>query len=154
MPPPFTFTTSGRPSVAETHPEDGASDVAVEEPLQITFSTLMDTGSVERELSIEPDITHELRWSGEVLEILPSDALAPGRAYTIRIGAEAADVAGVPLGEPVTIAFRTVAAGLAPVALLSRGRRRRDRAERTDRRGFRPPHRPRLGVGRPRQHQA
>jgi Big-like domain-containing protein/WD40 repeat protein len=47
-----------------------------------------------------------------------ANALEPGRAYVIRIGGGAADVAGVPLGEPVTIAFRTVAAGLAPVAVL------------------------------------
>src|SRR3990170_5342141 len=84
-PPAFTFTTSGRPTVAETLPEDGASDVAVDDPLRITFSTLMDTGSVERELRIEPAIPHELRWSGEVLEIVPAArALAPGRAYVIR----------------------------------------------------------------------
>ncbi|HEX9609696.1 MAG TPA: Ig-like domain-containing protein [Candidatus Limnocylindria bacterium] len=117
-PPTFTFTTSGRPAVAETLPEDGARDVAVEDPLQITFSTFMDTESVERELSIEPEIPHELRWSGEVLEIVPADALAPGRAYVIRIGGAAADVAGVALGEPVTISFRTVAAGLEPVGVF------------------------------------
>lgn len=117
-PPSFTFRTSGRPAVAESLPGDGATDVAVEDPLQITFTTLMDTGSVERELSIEPDIRHELLWSGEVLEIVPADALAPGRTYVIRIGADAADVAGVALGEPVTIEFQTVAAGLEPVAVL------------------------------------
>jgi len=117
-PPAFTFTTAGRPSVARTLPEDGATDVAVDERLQITFSTLMDTGSVERELRIQPAIAHELRWSGELLEIVPSGSLAPGREYVIDIGEGAADVAGVALGERVTIAFRTVAAGIAPVAVL------------------------------------
>lgn len=117
-PPDFTFTTAGRPSVARTLPEDGATDVPVDERLQITFSTLMDTGSVERELTIDPEIAHELRWSGELLEIVPTAPLAPGREYVIHIGEPAADVAGVALGERVSIAFRTVAAGIAPVAVL------------------------------------
>jgi Bacterial Ig-like domain/WD40-like Beta Propeller Repeat len=117
-PPTFTFSTSGRPAVAQTLPEDGARDVAVEDTLRITFTTLMDTGSVERELSIEPAIRHELQWSGEVLEIVPADVLEPGRTYVIRIGADAADVAGVALGQSASITFQTVAAGLEPVAVL------------------------------------
>ena len=117
-PPAFTFTTAGRPSVARTDPEDGATDVPVDAPLRITFSTLMDTGSVERELTIEPAIDHELRWGGELLEIIPSASLDPGREYSIHIGEAAADVAGVALAERVSIAFRTVAAGIAPVAVL------------------------------------
>ncbi len=117
-PPAFTFTTAGRPSVARTLPADGATDVAVDGRLQIAFSTLMDTGSVERELTIEPAVSHELRWSGELLEIIATAALDPGREYVIHIGEGAADVAGVPLGRPVTITFRTVAAGLSPLAVL------------------------------------
>ncbi|MEP7082625.1 MAG: Ig-like domain-containing protein, partial [Chloroflexota bacterium] len=116
--PAFTFTTAGRPSVAGTLPEDGATDVPVDERLQITFSTLMDTGSVERELTIAPAVPHELRWSGELLEIVPTASLDPGREYVIHISDEATDVAGVALGDPVSITFRTVAAGVAPVAFL------------------------------------
>ena len=117
-PPAFTFTTAGRPSVARTLPEDDATNVPVDERLQITFSTLMDTGSVERELTIEPAIAHELRWSGELLEIVPTEPLEPGREYVLHIGEAAADVAGVALEERVTITFRTVAAGIAPVSVL------------------------------------
>lgn len=116
-PPAFTFMTAGRPSVAETLPDDGARDIPVDEPLLITFSTLMDTGSVERALSVEPSIDYELRWSGEVLEVAPVEGLEPDREYVIRITGEAADVAGVALDEPITVRFRTVAAGLEPMAV-------------------------------------
>ncbi len=117
-PPEFTFTTAGRPSVAETLPPDGARDIPLDEPLLITFSTLMDTGSVERALSVEPAIEYELRWSGEVLQIAPVGGLEPDTGYLIRIGGEAADVAGVALAGPMTVGFRTVAAGLEPLAVV------------------------------------
>jgi Bacterial Ig-like domain/WD40-like Beta Propeller Repeat len=117
-PPSFAFRTAGRPSVAETDPSDGARDVAVDEPLLITFSTLMDTGSVERALEVEPAVEYALRWSGEVLEIDPAGSLEPGRDYRVEIGGEAADVAGVAVGEPSVVRFRTVAAGLEPIAFL------------------------------------
>ncbi|MGZ8481879.1 MAG: Ig-like domain-containing protein [Candidatus Limnocylindria bacterium] len=117
-PPAFTFSTAGRPSVARTLPEHGATDVPIDQRLQITFSTLMDTGSVERELTIEPALPHELRWSGELLEIVPTAALDAGREYVIHIGAGAADVAGVALEGRVSISFHTVAAGLSPLGVL------------------------------------
>ena len=116
-PPSFEFTTAGRPSVAGTVPEDGARDVAVDGPLEITFSTLMDTGSVEEALSVEPSVEYALRWSGEVLEVEPLAALEPGREYVVRISGEAADVAGVAIGAPTAMRFRTVAAGLDPIGL-------------------------------------
>ncbi len=117
-PPSFEFTTAGRPTVAGTVPTDGARDVAVDEPLAITFSTLMDTASVEDALDVEPSVEYTLRWSGEVLEVEPLAALEPGREYVVRVGGEAADVAGVAIGEPTAVRFRTVAAGLDPIGLV------------------------------------
>lgn len=117
-PPSFTFETAGRPAVLASLPEDGAEDVSVEEPVLVTFSTLMDTGSVGAALTVEPSLEYELRWSGPVLEVVPTEALEPGRDYVVRIGGEAADIAGVELDEPVSVRFRTVPAGLELVALV------------------------------------
>lgn len=114
----FAFRTAGRPTVAEAEPADGAEDVPVDGPLVLVFSTLMDTASVEQALRIEPAIAHELRWSGERLEIVPLEPLAPDETYTISIGQDAADIAGVAIGEPVRIGFRTVVPGLAVEALV------------------------------------
>ncbi len=111
-PAPFEFTTVGRPALEVAAPSDGASDVPLDEPVFLTFTTLMDTASVEAALRITPSLTHELLWSGRVLEIAPTDSLEPATDYQITIGSEATDVAGVALGEAVTVEFRTVAAGL------------------------------------------
>jgi hypothetical protein len=113
MPPTFTFRTAGRPTVVETDPVDGATDVPTDTPVRIRFSALMDTASVEDGLRFEPAVSHELRWSGELLEIVPSVALRPDSEYELVIDGSSADVAGVELGEEVTIRFRTIAPGLA-----------------------------------------
>jgi len=111
-PPPFDFVTAGRPAVVEADPADGSEDVALDTIVRLVFSTLMDTASVEAELRIEPAVPHELRWSGEELEIVPTVPLGAGRSYRITIGPDAADAAGVALGQPASVEFRTVAPGL------------------------------------------
>ncbi|HUH17020.1 MAG TPA: Ig-like domain-containing protein [Methylomirabilota bacterium] len=118
LPPPFTFETSGRPRVADTDPVDGATDVPVDASIDIRFSTLMDTASVDAALRLRPAVPHALRWSGELLQIIPSQPFRPGTDIEVEIGAEAADVAGVALGTRVTLGFRTVAPGLSVVTLV------------------------------------
>ena len=118
VPPPFEFETAGRPTLAGSSPADGDDEVSLTAPIALTFTTLMDTASVEAELLLEPAFPHELRWSGELLEILPGDPLHPGAEYRVSIGAGAADVAGVTLGEAVTLRFRTVAPGLTAETLV------------------------------------
>ncbi|MDQ2674494.1 MAG: Ig-like domain-containing protein [Chloroflexota bacterium] len=118
LPPEFSFMTAGRPTVLETNPADGAVDVSLEEPIQLRFSSLMDTPSVEAGLRLVPRFPHDLRWSEELLEIVPSQPLAPDQEYRVEIDASAADAAGVQLGEEVSLEFRTVAPGLAIETLL------------------------------------
>ena len=118
LPPPFEFATAGRPMLAESDPADGAEEVPLDAPIALTFSTLMDIASVEDHLSLDPSFDHALRWSGELLEIVPSQALDPGRDYEIAIEADAADAAGVTLGQPIRVAFRTVTSGLTASTLV------------------------------------
>ncbi len=118
LPAPFTFETTGPPAVVDTIPVDDANDVAIDAPIAISFSTLMDTASVESALRLRPAFAHELRWSGLLLEIVPSEPLDPDRDYEITIGDEAYDVSGVALESPATITFITVSAGLQASVLL------------------------------------
>jgi WD40 repeat protein len=118
LPPPFEFRTAGRPALVEASPADGADDVPVDEPIALTFSSLMDTSSVESALRLRPSFPHELRWSGELLEIVPTQPLRPGSRYEISIQDHAADVAGVALSEPISLEFTTVAPGLAVETLV------------------------------------
>jgi hypothetical protein len=118
VPDPYTFATTGRPAVAASDPADGADAVPVETVIGIVFTTLMDTASVESALQVRPAFAHDLRWSGELLEIVPADSLRPDRVYEITLGDGAADLAGVPIGEEVVVRFRTVAPGLAVEAVV------------------------------------
>lgn len=111
-PAPFTFETAGRPRIVATEPADGAVDVPVEQTIGVTFSTLMDTAVVERQLRVSPAIRYELRWSGEQLEIVPVEPLRPDTAYEVSLSGEATDAAGVALDEPFSLAFTTVQPGL------------------------------------------
>ena len=115
LPDPFVFQTTDRPTLASSEPLDGASDVGVDGPVVLVFSALMDTASVEDALSIDPAIDHDLRWSGDRLEIVLGEPLEPATEYAIAIGPEATDVTGVALGEEARISFRTVAPGLGVV---------------------------------------
>ena len=117
-PPPYTFETAGRPTVVETEPADGSEEVPVDGSVAIRFSTLMDTASVEAGLRLRPTFGHELRWNGELLEIVPAEPLQADRPYTVSIAASAADVAGVEIGTAVSVEFRTVAPGLGVEALV------------------------------------
>lgn len=118
LPPPFEFVTAGRPSLLVAIPSDGSSDVPLTESIALTFSSLMDTASVEAALRLRPAFAHDLRWSGELLEIVPTQPLRPGLDYELSIGDAAADVAGVSLAEPIRLGFRTVAPGLAADQLV------------------------------------
>ena len=117
-PPPFEFLTAGRPTLVESEPADGSEDVPLDAPIALTFSTFMDTASVVRELSVTPFFEHELRWSGQLLEIVPSEPLDPGREYEIAIEADAADATGVTLEAPIRVAFRTVTSELTALTLV------------------------------------
>jgi hypothetical protein len=116
--PAFSFETAGRPEVVETEPAPDADEVPLDASVRLTFSTLMDTPSVEAALRLTPDIDHELRWSGELLEIVPAEPLRPDTRYRVRIAADAADVAGVALDEPFEVSFRTIAVGLEPSLVI------------------------------------
>lgn len=112
LPDPFTFETTGLPRVVETEPADGASGVALDAPITIRFSGLMDTASVEAALRLRPIFPHTLRWSGQELRVEPTESLAPEAAYRVEIGGEAFDVSGIALADPVSISFRTLTSGL------------------------------------------
>lgn len=108
---PFTFRTVGRPAVVATVPADGDQQVALDAHPTLTFSTLMDTASVEQSLEIDPAVDHQLRWSGEALEIVPSQPLDPDQRYRISLRAGAADQAGTRLATVFRFSFMTLAAG-------------------------------------------
>jgi hypothetical protein len=118
IPPPFTFLTVGAPALAESNPADGAESVPLDAVVALTFTTLMDTSSVEEHLAITPPMAHALRWSGRVLEIIPTEPMEHDTEYRVALEAGATDTAGVPLDADVEVGFRTVASALEIATLV------------------------------------
>jgi Tol biopolymer transport system component len=114
----FSFETVGNPTVVASDPADGDQQVALDTQIQIDFSTLMDTASVDRALVILPSVQARLRWSGERLSIEPFAALQPNQQYLVRLTTSAHDQAGTPLQQEFTLSFQTVREGLSAVTIV------------------------------------
>lgn len=115
---PFSFTTVGNPSVVGADPAESATEVSLDSPIVVTFSTLMDTASVEQSLTLAPASDVRLLWARERLTIVPKLPLEPDRRYTLTIGSGALDQAGTPLAAPFTLTFHTVPSSLRADALV------------------------------------
>jgi hypothetical protein len=114
----FKFTTVGNPTVVDSDPANGEADVALDAPIVVEFSTLMDTASVEQAMHISPDLDVDLRWSRERLTVVPNVPLAPNRRYSLTIGVGARDQAGTPLQRAFSLSFRTVVSGLSAETVI------------------------------------
>ena len=104
---PLAFTTVGPPRVASTIPAEGDTAIARDGDIEIVFSTLMDTASVEAALAITPRTRVELRWRGERLTVTPDQPLEPGRRYRLEISTDATDLGGTQLDVPLQLSFVT-----------------------------------------------
>ncbi|MEP7040952.1 MAG: Ig-like domain-containing protein [Chloroflexota bacterium] len=116
----FEFETVGNPQVVASEPMDAAEEVPIDAPIVLTFSTLMDTASVEGAIRVSPSTEVAMRWRREQLTIVPDAPWEPGRRYTLTIGSGARDQTGTALERPVILSFRAVAPGLTVEALIPR----------------------------------
>ncbi len=115
---PFAFQTVGPPVVASSEPAAGAAGIAANTPVRLTFDRLMDTGSVDEALRVEPFAVYHSSWSGPSVTLTFETPLAFGTTYTVTVGSGAADTDGSHLAQPVAVAFTIVQAGLGVDALL------------------------------------
>jgi hypothetical protein len=109
----FSFRTVGNPVVVGSQPAPGDTDVPLDVSIELTFSTLMDTASVEDALHLSPEVDVILSWSGEQLTIEPVDPLAEGERYSVGIDTTARDGAGTPLQVAYQLTFETAKSDLA-----------------------------------------
>jgi methionine-rich copper-binding protein CopC len=100
-----------------TVPSDGATGVAVDTSIQLTFSEAMDTASVEGALSFAPAIACTFAWSSgdTVLTCDPDSDLAAGTDYDVTVSTSAQDADGTSLEAAASFGFET-AAGPTPPA--------------------------------------
>ncbi len=109
----FSFRTVGLPVLTSSTPADGASDVAVDAPIALTFDRLMDVGATQSAVSIQPTTPFRATWSGSTVTLTPLQPLSFGTPYVVTVSQQAADSDGNSPARPIVIAFTTVRAGLA-----------------------------------------
>jgi Bacterial Ig-like domain len=82
--------------------------VAVDQPIQVTFSQPMDHSSVEQAIQIQPATQATYTWQGNTLAIQPvSGELAPNTQYHVTVSAAAKTAPGTPIAQPATVAVTT-----------------------------------------------
>ena len=99
------------PTVTAMYPADGATGVAVNQTIAVTFSQRMSSASLSASLVV-------LRPNGSIVDghvnsyyrtwiFIPSLNLAPNTKYTARVRATASDLAGIALGHAFEWSFTT-----------------------------------------------
>ena len=105
------LTTVGSPAVTAISPSNGTDNVDVDSSILITFDRLMDPAKVIAGLTLQPDISYQASWNGDVLTLDPTRPMDHGVTYTVRIGDPAVDTDGTKL-PPYVATFKTVDVGL------------------------------------------
>lgn len=96
------------PTVSSTSPADASTDIPVVTNIQIEFSELMNTSSVEAAMSIDPVVANlAYAWEGATVNITGDDMTAL-QAYTVTVGTGATDINDIALESEYSFGFTTV----------------------------------------------
>lgn len=98
------------PAVIDTEPDDGAIEQRLATQISMTFSTEMDTNSVEANFHIVGSVTGDFSWddSMQTMTFTPSDILHENTEYTVTIGTGAQAKDGTSLADDYVFSFWTV----------------------------------------------
>ncbi len=98
-----------RPTVKVTSPQDGATGVAVDMGVSVTFSEPIDTASVDSStFFLDGDVTGAFGFGGNTVTLTPDSLLAYSSPYTVTVTTGITDNAGNELSEPFSWSFTTV----------------------------------------------
>ena len=101
-----TFTVAPLPTLLGSTPTAGAQNVGSNDSITLRFSTPMNWGSVQKNLTIDPKPTTVYTSTSES-ELYLYFELKAESDYTISVGAAATDIYGVALGKDTSFSFRT-----------------------------------------------
>lgn len=132
----FSLISQVPPTIISTSPEEGAAAHPAWEPISFNFSRIMDTLSVEENLSWSPEAHFTYRWSdsNRTLRLFP-DSIAYLTEYTVTISGNSTDLYGHPFdgngdgegGDDFILTFTTSIEDLFPpevVALIPEARQK------------------------------
>ncbi len=94
------------PKIIYSNIEDGERNVALHTLLEIKFSHEMDQQSVEKNLNISPECTHNISWSDSTLLI--DMQLEYGKIYYVNISKNARDIRSIKMEKNFSIHFSTL----------------------------------------------
>ena len=104
---PWSLTVDTTPpSVLLTEPADGATEVALDAPLEIRFSEAVDTGTFAFSVSPDPGGWVETWSEGDQVVTLTHSAFAQSTTYTVTVAA-AVDLTGLPMTGSYSWSFET-----------------------------------------------
>jgi hypothetical protein len=112
----WTITTGPAPVIRSIEPPDGATDVPVDAPISVSFSTSMAAAPTDAAIRLSPSVP-DTRVVRNTLDpsrfvVLPGRTLESGVTYRLSVAATAADSHQQPLVAGVSVSFTT--AGLSP----------------------------------------
>ena len=97
------------PMIDSTFPLNEDSDIGITTIISITFSESMNESSVEKALSIDPEIIYNIVWNekSNIITLRPENKLYYKSIYNINVIIEAKDLAGNQLEIPFSFSFTT-----------------------------------------------
>jgi len=102
----WTFSAAPLPGLVARFPGEGQA-LPPGQDLRLVFSTPVDPQALARQLRFSPAAA-DVVVRGDI-DVRLSATLAAATRYTLTIPADATDLAGVPFGRDITVAFRTAA---------------------------------------------
>jgi Tol biopolymer transport system component len=91
------FARANLPALTEVSPADGATQVAADQALILTFSETMQPESVTSRLEIQPPTRGDFVWEANTLTFTPATSWARGEQITVTLQAGARSSLGLPM---------------------------------------------------------
>jgi hypothetical protein len=112
----FVNTSTGIPELIDYSP-DGGGSIAVNTPLEFTFSSSIDGDSFKESFSLSPDNDFDIVWNADntIATITPEDAWANLTVYTWTISSTLMDINGLELCRSYSATFIVQVDDEAPV---------------------------------------
>ncbi|MBU0708919.1 Ig-like domain-containing protein [Patescibacteria group bacterium] len=79
------FKTLGDVKVEEFFPVNGAGVVDIDTYISVKFNQLVDQSSAQEEFSLNPAVSGQFMWKGNVMTFVPNNVLVYNRQYQIKI---------------------------------------------------------------------
>lgn len=68
---------------------EGVRLISYNAPIKISFSQLMDHGSVEKSFTIAPEVSGKFEWSANTMAFVPNEQFKPGQEYKVSVSRSA-----------------------------------------------------------------